>query len=233
VSVLAALALSLVMQPAIIGADDRKPADAGFPWASVGKIQKPGFSLLEYCSGVLIAPGTVVTAAHCLVNMRGGGQTPAKKIHFLLGLNKDKFLAHGIATCAAADGDLPPLENPSADDFAHDVAVITFAPLKKGKPLALADGDIPPEAPLTHGGYGADRQYMPSVHKNCHVLWQDGPLYRTDCDAAQGQSGGPVLIEQNGVTKLAGIMLGGNEESTVMLPAKRIREFLATKPCSK
>ena len=55
----------------VIGNDDRKPMDSWQePWNAVGKIFTPGVSSVGECTGTLIDPEIVVTAAHCLHNPR-------------------------------------------------------------------------------------------------------------------------------------------------------------------
>jgi V8-like Glu-specific endopeptidase len=62
-------ALSQDLHPGIIGDDNRVRLDErGPPWDAVGQVNVAGFRTGFECTGTLIAPTLVVTAAHCVIN---------------------------------------------------------------------------------------------------------------------------------------------------------------------
>jgi protease YdgD len=60
-----------VPRPAIGDEDPRIRVDADAPpWRGVGKIQATTGDLHTSCTGALVAPAVVLTAAHCVYNIR-------------------------------------------------------------------------------------------------------------------------------------------------------------------
>src|SRR5215467_5174756 len=55
------------------------------PWRGLGKLQATAGNLHASCTGALIGPTTVLTAAHCLFNLRTQRYFPPSSLHFLLG----------------------------------------------------------------------------------------------------------------------------------------------------
>ena len=95
-----AAALALVMLTAIAAhADDpaagaRVPVDPNEPpWNAIAKVQS---NIGEHCSGVLIAPSTVLTAAHCLYNPRTRALLQPVSLHVLLGYERAQYRWHRL-----------------------------------------------------------------------------------------------------------------------------------------
>src|SRR5215469_15716841 len=55
------------------------------PWGSVGQINIAGYRRRVECTGSLIAPNVVVTAAHCVIDPFDRKPFPVDEIHFLAG----------------------------------------------------------------------------------------------------------------------------------------------------
>lgn len=62
-----------------------------FPWSSVGKIYN---SARSSCTGSVIAPDKVLTAAHCLFNRATARFLQPDALHFLLGYKRGEFRSH-------------------------------------------------------------------------------------------------------------------------------------------
>lgn len=198
----------------VIGEDDRKPLmSLDPPWDAVGKIQAAGYNWVESCTGTLVAPDRVVTAAHCLVDPRMKKPIPASKLNFLAGLRRDKWVGHAKVTCAKALRPLVSHDGTSAM-LRTDVAVLVLEDVLEIKPMALAeDGALTAGSKVDHAGYAKNRPFVPSLHADCRVLAVDEGFIATDCDATFGQSGGPVLVKNEDGEKLAAVMVGGREDT--------------------
>jgi protease YdgD len=64
---------------------------ATVPWQSLGRVQT---ELGQRCTGTLIAPDRVLTAAHCLIAPRRDQLVQPGSVHFLLGYAAGQFRAH-------------------------------------------------------------------------------------------------------------------------------------------
>src|SRR5262249_15708044 len=87
-------------QPGILGNDDRKTIDqVSAPWAAIGQVNVTGYRYLTRCTGSLIAPNLVITAAHCVMDPWRREPFPAQQIHLLGGVRRSGWLGHSTAKC--------------------------------------------------------------------------------------------------------------------------------------
>lgn len=164
-----------------------------YPWRAVGRVNNGQGG---HCTGALIGPQSVLTAAHCLWNPRTRRLMPASALHFVAGWNQGHYNG---ASEVKAWRISPKWRNESSHDpktAALDWAVLTLTePLGRQTGwLALADERYP-QASLTAVGYGQDHKQVPVAHTNCHEIGTvPGGLLAIDCRLAPGDSGGPVLV---------------------------------------
>lgn len=199
--------------PGIIGEDDREVADSSkAPWRSVGRIAHAGFRDIGSCTGTLISPMAVATAAHCFFHPRSHAPLPLGNFRFILGLARDKNLGISRVKCIKFHPDNDPQPNPDLRRSFADSAIVILETPQAEAPIELAaDSDLTKGTRVSHAGYGRDRLYALSVHNDCRIIQNDGNTVLTDCDTNLGQSGGPVLVERDGATRLAAIMTGAIE----------------------
>ncbi|OAN52901.1 protease ydgD precursor [Paramagnetospirillum marisnigri] len=176
----------------IKGADQRLAMEpAAFPWSAMGRVN---FGI-GHCSGTLIGPKLVATAAHCLWNRRTQRPMPASAYTFVAGFDRGEYLkASKVVALHPAPGwqfgDDRQASNSRADDWAlmeledpvgDEIGWIALAEPKTGMTIGVA-------------GYGRDRAFVPLAHLGCRLLEQPRPgVFYHDCDAVQGESGGPVF----------------------------------------
>jgi protease YdgD len=238
---LTASASSQDLHPGIIGDDDRVVVDdQGPPWDAVGQVNVGGYRMAGRCTGTLVAPDIVLTAAHCVMDPWNKKPFPLHDIHFLA-TRASKNKGHSTAKCLhfPKGYDFATVEtgerNVPLRAFANDAVAIVLNEKLAVAPAALADGVVAgPELQLVHAAYPADRRYVLSAHFNCHLLQSDVelPLWLNDCDTHPASSGGPLFTTGDGAPKLAAIMVGGGEHTfNIALPITEWLELTRNAAC--
>ncbi|WP_246789464.1 trypsin-like serine peptidase [Acetobacter nitrogenifigens] len=168
------------------------------PWSALGRVQT---ALGGRCTGFLIAPNVVETAAHCLYLPKTGRYIQPGDVHFLRAYSRGRYAAHARVGRFL----VPPGYDPrnEATTAAYDRATLFLdAPVAdKQQTLEVAQALPEPETPVAIGGYEQDYQEILIRDQNCHVTAivsdQAGrPMIAHDCAATRGSSGAPVLTRQ-------------------------------------
>lgn len=191
----------------IKGGDDRLAVEAGqYPWSAMGRLNN---GIGGHCSGILVGPRLLATAAHCLWNPRTRAPIPVTSLTFVAGYDRGQYLkASKVAGLHPAPGWNLATNNAGAGlaGRADDWALLELEePLGEAVGWVAIAGDPQPGQPLTAAGYGKDKAHVPMAHLGCAVLERRGGVFINDCDAVQGDSGGPVLVWQAGRPLLAAL----------------------------
>jgi protease YdgD len=200
-----------VLRPGIGTVDPRHPVDLEeAPWRALGRVQ---LELGGRCTGALIGPRQVVTAAHCLVAPRSRALVQPGTIHVLLGYDRGTARGHARVTAYRTGPGFDPARGGPAP---ADWAILTLD-TTLGTPdriLPLLAGPLPPRTPLMLGGYQQDRPEVLLADTACRLLGLSavgpGAMLLHDCAGTRGSSGAPVLARgAGGGWAIAGIASRG------------------------
>ncbi|WP_372618455.1 trypsin-like serine peptidase [Falsiroseomonas sp.] len=183
-----------------VGADDpRRPANLRLaPWDAVGRVQT---ELGGRCTGVMVAPDRVLTAAHCLIAPRTGNFVQPRSVHFLLGYDRGRWAAEARVTAFAIGEGYGAGRGPPGADWALLTLDRRIGDPRRVLPLLRA---VPPaRTPVMLGGYQQDRPEVLMADTDCRVLGvQRGPeglpVIVHDCAGTRGASGAPLLVQLPG-----------------------------------
>jgi protease YdgD len=193
--------------PGIVGADDRVALDpTAWPWHALGRINQ---GTGAHCTGTLVAPDAVLTAAHCVFHGRTQRRLQPQELHFVAGYRRGDYLAHARGRAVVLAPGYRYRRSPTLAEVAVDWAIVLLDRPLAIRPIPLrtlpADGAL--EGRLQRAGYSQDRAHLLSIHDGCHLqgLLAGGRVLLTDCDSTRGDSGSPLLWRQGEQVWLVGV----------------------------
>lgn len=183
----------------LLGADEAKD------WEAVGRINMEGAG---FCTGALIAPDLVLTAAHCMYYKRTGRQIPPEKIHFLAGWRKGRAAAHRKASRVVIHQDYDYADASKLDRVAADIAIIELEqPIRASVVAPFLRYERPrPGDKVTVVSYAQERAEVPSLQEPCHMLGRQSDVLVLSCEVNYGASGAPIFVMSEEGPRIASVV---------------------------
>jgi V8-like Glu-specific endopeptidase len=197
-----------------------------WPASAIGVVAVAHFGTRSQCTGTLVAPRIVLTAAHCLSH--GTEPIGPGDVHFLAGMDKGTPASSSAAEqLIVAKNFVPSVNNRlSRDQSAADWALIVLKDPMPARPVAvkaLTREELRAAAlagTISGIGYGEERRYSATALRNCRAdRGTDDRLLMVRCLANFGYSGSPILVDIDGIPAVVGITSAGNEETRVTFAA--------------
>ncbi|MCA0994444.1 trypsin-like serine peptidase [Alloyangia pacifica] len=211
------LALLLLALPAAAADLPPLPPEDHAQWQAIGRVNTKGYNRRGMCSGTLVAPDLVLTAAHCVAGAEGDPLRP-ERLHFVAGWLGGDYADHA----AVASYEVHPQAYAGHRiDIEHDLALLTLAQPLEVTPLTLGGtlGDAP-APPFAVIGYHDLRPNRLSARFDCGGAL-DHALLRLSCPVRHGNSGGPVLTQTDGNWRIIGVVSATNAQTSLAVPVDR------------
>lgn len=195
-------ALPAWAETALIGLNRVEQAS---PWKAVGRLD----SSAGYCTGTLIAPDLVLSAAHCTFDKQGT-RLPASDLTFRAGFRNGRV---------EAERKVVQIVRPEAYDYKGENWVTKVANdavlLRLSTPIAthVISPFLVEPRPLNSGevsvvSYGRGRDNLPSLQRTCTVLQNYRGMMLMDCNTTFGSSGAPVFRRDGIKIRIASVVSG-------------------------
>lgn len=184
----------------------------GLGWEAVGRLD---IADAGFCTGVLIAPDLVLSAAHCLYDAASGTRRDPRRITFRAGLRDGQAVAEVPVRRAVVLDGYDPNGTDLLKQLKNDAALLQLsqaipaahaAPFAIGRPVGTGDQ-------VSVVSYAHDRAQALSWQRSCSVTARGQGALAFSCDVDFGSSGAPVFETSSGRARIVSIVSRGARES--------------------
>lgn len=205
------------------------------PWEAVGRLNIDGKG---FCTGALIEPDIVLTAAHCLYDKKTGRRVDYERVEFLAGWRNGRASAYRDVRRAVVHPDYSYSESVSWQRVSTDLALLELTlPIRNTRIEPFGTASQPDKGDQVGVvSYARDRADAPSLQEVCNVLGSQEGVLVTSCQIDFGSSGAPIFsFEDDGAVRIVSVVsamaeISGQDVSLgtdLTEPLQRLRAELA------
>ena len=174
-------------------------------WEAVGRLN---FGDRGFCTGALIEPNLVLTAAHCMFDKETGARMDAGEIQFLAGWRNGRAAAYRGVRRAVIHPDYVFGGADRLDRVADDLALLELDQPIRLPSITPFETDVGPATGdrVEVVSYAMDRSEAPSLQEVCFVLGNQPGVVVLTCSVDFGSSGAPIFVVRDGVARVVSVV---------------------------
>lgn len=175
-------------------------------WEAVGRLDIGGKG---FCTGALIAPDRVLTAAHCLFDKTTGRRVDPNGIEFLAGWRNGRASAYRNVRRVVVHPEYDYSASASWERVRTDLALLELTqPIRNTRIEPFATAEQPGKGDRVGVvSYARNRADAPSLQEVCNVLGLQKGVLVTSCKIDFGSSGAPIFsFDENGAVRIVSVV---------------------------